>query len=229
MIVGPAHPPRCSHLVCNVRTMPESGASIRFVFVGDDGTFREVRLAPQVDTFTTLRTLVDGNIELVGTTVACSGHRRSMDIWLNEESKMRSDFHANPHALKMLDYSTSGIFVGPAVLSAADDDGKTVGLDDGLIKATRQALLRMGATELPPASVEVAAEQQSASREVRMELGHEGHGIEPYARFVSMPNEGGFVAPAALALETTECRRTVPSTGLPCYLDSDHEGHCRSR
>lgn len=229
MLVGLAHPPQCSHSVCNVRTMPEGDTPMRFVFVGDDGTFREVQAAADADTLATLQTLVDGYIELVGTTVTCGAGRRPVDIWLNEEGKMRSDFHANPHAQKMLDYSMSDVFVGPTVLSAADDDDETVGLDDQLIEVVKGKLLRMGATELPPASVEDAAEQQSGSREARVELGHEGHGIEPYARFVPMPDEGDFVAPTSLVVETTECRWTVRSTGLPCYLDSNHEGHCRSR
>ena len=156
--------------------MAESDTPMRFVFVGDDGTFREVRAAANADTLPTLQTLVDGYIELVGTTVPCAGGRRAMDIWLNEEGKMRPDFHANPHALRMLDYSTSDIFVGPAVLSAADDEGETVGLDEELIGAVRRKLLQMGASELPTASVEEAAEQQRQSREARVELGHEGHG-----------------------------------------------------
>ena len=202
---------------------------MRFIIVGDDGTFREVRAASDADTLKTLQTLVDGHIELVGTTISCGQGRRSMDIWLNEEGKMRPDFHVNPHALKMLDYHTPDFFVGPAVLSAADDDAETVGLDDELIDATRKALLQMKATELPPATVEDAAEQQDASREARVDLGHEGHGIEPHAVVLPLSAEGNFVAPSALVTETTMCRRTVPSTGLPCYLDVRHEGHCRSR
>ena len=174
--------------------MPGPGPrSTVYVLVGDDGTFREVHgdggtISETVDL---CNTLVDGWIELVRCTLALGGdpdRRATIDLWLNEEGKMRNDFAPNPHALGLLHYATTDMFVGPVLIASSTHDGETVGLADEVVEAARSALLRLGATELPPARTAEAAAQQAATRAQRLELGYRGHGY--YSRWeISGPGE----------------------------------------
>ena len=168
-------------------------SSMTLILVGDDATFREVRLNADDarDILTALQTLVDGWIECVSNSLQTgepSSRRRDVDMWLNEEGKLRSDLAANLPALGLLDRPTGDMFVGPVILATSDNDGHTVGLDDEIIATAKRDLLRLGATELAPASVAEAAVHQAAARQERLDAGYEGHGYGPHIEVAGIPH-----------------------------------------
>ena len=142
------------------------------MLVGDDGTFRVVTAADG-DTLDTLQRLVDGLIERVAVPLPAAARSAAcLDMWVNEEGLMRDDFAVNDHAAQMV----GSLLVGPVVLAGCDAED-TTGLDEILICALRDVLVDAGATEIPPAATQHAADQQRASREQRRQLGFRGHGL----------------------------------------------------
>lgn len=72
------------------------------------------------DSLSTLQTLVDGLIECV------YSREYDCDVWVNEEGLFRQDFGVNMVASRI----TNQVLVGPAVLTNADKEGRTVGLSE---------------------------------------------------------------------------------------------------
>lgn len=165
---------------------PLSPRRARLVFIGDDGTWREVHVPGETVGLDPLQALVDGSIELLAASVQCRTGRRSVDVWMNDEGRLRQDFHRNPHAKALL--GSLDELIGPAVVCASTFDGESVGLSEVTMAAVRQELSRSGATELSQCSVAEAAEQQNLSRRTRVDLGYMGHGVEPFMRFVEWPD-----------------------------------------
>ena len=142
------------------------------MLVGDDGTFRVVTAADG-DTLDTLQRLVDGLVERVAVpSPAALSSAACLDMWVNEEGLMRDDFALNDHAAQL----AGSLLVGPVVLAGCDAED-TTGLDEMLICVLRDALADAGATEIPSATTQHAADQQRASREQRRQLGFRGHGL----------------------------------------------------
>ena len=167
----------------------------RFVFVGDDGTFREVRCSdPEPDTLKACQVLVDGTVDCIEASIH-PGYGLEVDVWINDEGRLRDDFDKNFHATRLAGMDTgwppgaSSVIVGPAVICGADSEGETLGLDEHQFETVMDLLRRDGATELPCLSVAEAAAMQRASRAARLELGHEGHGVEPFMAFVPWPED----------------------------------------
>lgn len=142
----------------------------RYLFVGDDGTFRVVEFTPSgdMDSLDALQKLVDGDIEhLAGTVTPSNGEAPvGVDVWVNEDVRFRSDFEPNIHVIALLAYPWR--LVGPAVVTVTDHEGTTHGLPEHLIGAVRNALAETFATELPTSAVDEAAAQQQEVRRKRL-------------------------------------------------------------
>lgn len=106
---------------------------------------------------------------------------------------MRDDLAANPHALTLLDYPTSDMFIGPVVVVACAREGRTIGLAGAVVASVTTYLTALGVSELPSCDVTGAAAQQHAVRQERVAAGYSGHGYQPYARVISLGADGELV------------------------------------